>query len=158
MTKHTTGFCAALRHNGAGVLLGIALSGCAWFGPRPVEAQTKPKTPPPVEMLNGGLLVSQAGKAELGLMLINNSARTLWIRVYFRTPGGLTDCVLAKELESRAKHWYVCPQPAIRATIDYPVQITVFTDIAQTQVLDRLNTRFRFEDDDVQAIKGGTKP
>ena len=107
-----------------------------------------------VEMISGGLLVSQQGKPELGLTLANNSGRTLWAQVRFRTPSGRHDCLLGKELEPRSKGDYICPQTAIQVDSDYPVQVVVFGDRAQTQPLDRLNTRFRFSREDVQAVGG----
>ena len=141
---------------GRSVLLGIALHGCAWGG-SPTPEDKSQTTAPPVEMVSGGLLVSQSGKPELGLTLVNNSERTLWVRVRFRTPDGLHDCLLTKELDAKVKGAYICPQPSIRADMDYPVQIVVFGDIVQAEVLDRLNTRFRFDREDVRAV-GGKEP
>jgi hypothetical protein len=110
----------------------------------------------PVEMVSGGLLVSQAGRPELGLTLVNHSERTLWVRVRFHTPNGLHDCMLTKELDTKAKGSYLCPQPSIQANVDYPVQIIVFGDMAQAEVLDRLNTRFRFDREDVSVVGGSS--
>jgi hypothetical protein len=146
------------RHGGGwhlvtSMLLGSALSGCAWGG-SPVPETPPEATAPPVEMVSGGLLASQSGKPELGLILVNHSDRALWVRVRFRTPNGLHDCVLTKELEPKARGDYICRQSAIQADVDYPVQILVFSDIAQAQVLDRLNTRFRFDKEDVRAAQG----
>jgi len=106
-----------------------------------------------VEMISGGLLLARPGKPELGLTLANHSTRMLWTQVRFRTPGGQHDCLLAKELEPESKRDFLCPQPAIQADSDYPVQIVVFGDRAQTQPLERLNTRFRFSHEDVQAVQ-----
>jgi len=113
----------------------------------------KPQTPL-VEMVSGGLLRAGTGKPELGLTLANRSGRTLWAQVRFRTPNGQHDCLLGKELEPQSKGDYLCPQPAIQADSDYPVQIVVFGDRSQTQPLERLNTRFRFSREDVQAVGG----
>jgi|GEM_PF-2230480 len=142
-----------LRYAGLGAVLAVALSACVWGGSPPAEEPAKPSAPM-VEMISGGLLVSQEGKPELGLTLANNSERTLWAQVRFRTPNGQHDCLLGKELEPKSKGDYLCPQSAIKADSDYPVQIVVFGDRAQTQPLDRLNTRFRFSREDVQAVKG----
>jgi hypothetical protein len=138
----------------------LVLGGCAW-------AQSDSSPPPapaaaaaPVELRSGGLLLSEAGTAELGLTLLNVSGRTLWVGAHFRTPGGRSDCVLVKELADRSEGRYFCPQPAVQADTDYPIQITVFGNSAQTEVVARLNTRFRFDPEDVQAVKpaGPSRP
>lgn len=142
-----------IARGGAGLLLAMALGGCAgFFGSRTVPPQPQSGAPA-VEMISGGLLVSRSGTAELALTLINRSQRTLWVTVYFQTPGGLKDCLLARELGAAEKHLFVCPQDTVRPDTDYPVQITVFTDLAQTQVLDRIGTRLRFEAGDVQRLR-----
>jgi hypothetical protein len=146
MTRHK------LRYAGLGAVLAGTLSGCAWGGP-PVAAEPAKPDASLVEMISGGLLLARPGKPELGLTLANHSARTLWTQVRFRTPGGQHDCLLAKELEPESKGDFLCPQPAIQADSDYPVQIVVFGDRVQTQTLERLNTRFRFSREDVQAVQ-----
>ncbi len=142
-----------LWYAGLGAVLAGALSACAWGGP---PAATEPAKPDAslVEMISGGLLLARTGKPELGLTLANNSGRTLWAQMRFRTPNGQHDCLSSKELEPKSKGDYLCPQPAIQADSDYPVQIIVFGDRAQTQTLDRFNTRFRFSREDVQAVGG----
>ena len=144
--------CRKLRYAGLGAVLAGALSACAWGGS---STATEPARPDAslVEMTSGGLLLARTGKPELGLTLANNSGRTLWAQVRFRTPNGQHDCLLSKELEPESKGNFLCPQPAIQADSDYPVQIIVFGDRAQTQTLDRFNTRFRFSREDVQAVQ-----
>jgi hypothetical protein len=142
---------------GTGLLISILLSACTSLPSNSAEAVDSSSSPA-VEMINGGLLVSRSGKPELGLMLLNNSARMLWVSVYFHTPRGSKECVLAKEMEPQAKRFYVCPQSAIQADSNYPIQITVFADLEQTQILDRLNTTFRFSQEDIQAVHNTAKP
>ena len=144
--------CHKLWCVGLSAVLGGALSACVWGGP-PVAAEPAKPDVSLVEMISGGLLVSPTGKPELGLTLANNSGRMLWAQVRFRTPNGQHDCLLGKELEPGSKGDYLCAQPAIQADSDYPVQVVVFGDRAQTQPLDRLNTRFRFSREDVQAVQ-----
>jgi hypothetical protein len=134
-------------------MLAGALGACAWENPPVVTEPAKPQTSL-VEMVSGGLLRSGAGKPELGLTLANNSERTLWAQVRFRTPNGQHDCLLSKELEPKSQGDYLCSQPTLQADSDYPVQIVVFGDRVQTQVLERLNTRFRFSREDVRAAGG----
>lgn len=131
----------------------IALSGCGWAQSTPPPPEPGPAAAAPVELRSGGLLLTEAGRAELGLTLANVSGRTLWVGVHFRTPGERSDCVRVKELADRSESSYFCPQPAVRADSDYPIQITVFGNPAQTKVVMRLNTRFRFDPEDVQAVQ-----
>ncbi len=145
--------CRKLRYAGLGAVLAGALSACAWGGSSTATEPAKPDASL-VEMISGGLLLARTGKPELGLTLANNSERTLWAQVRFRTPNGQHDCLLSKELEPESKGDYLCAQPAIQADSDYPLQIVVFGDRVQTQVLERLNTRFRFSREDVQAVGG----
>ena len=142
-----------LRYAALGTVLAGALGACAWENPPVAAGPAKPQTSL-VEMVSGGLLQSGTGKPELGLTLANNSERTLWAQVRFRTPGGQRDCLLSKELEPKSKGNYLCSQPTLQADSDYPVQIVVFGDRVQTQVLERLNTRFRFSHEDVRAAGG----
>ena len=142
-----SGFAAVLA-----IVLAITLSGCAWLGSWLPQFGTRAEVPQPVEMISGGLLVARSGKAELGLTLANTSDQTLWISAHFQTPGGVRDCVLAKELEAQAKRLYLCPQPFIQTDTDYPVRVTVFSDLEQTQVLDTLDTSFRFVQADLKTV------
>lgn len=142
---------------GTGLLISILSSACTFLPGNGAEAVDS-SSPSAVEMISGGLLVSRSGKPELGLMLINHSAQMLWVSVYFHTPTGSRECVLAKEMEPQAKRFYACPQSAIQADSDYPIQITVFADLDQTQILDRLNTTFRFSREDIQAVQNTEKP
>ena len=142
-----------LRYVALVAVLASTLGGCAWENPPVAAEPAKPQTSL-VEMVSGGLLQSGTGKPELGLTLANNSARTLWAQVRFRTPSGQHDCLLSKELEPKSKGNYLCSQPTLQADSDYPVQIVVFGDRVQTQVLERLNTRFRFSREDVRAAGG----
>ena len=142
-----------LRHAALGAVLTGALGACAWENPPIATEPAKPQTSL-VEMVSGGLLRSGTGKPELGLTLANHSERTLWAQVRFRTPSGQHDCLLGKELEPKSKGDYLCPQSTLQADSDYPVQIVVFGDRVQTQVLERLNTRFRFSREDVRAAGG----
>jgi len=135
-------------------LLTIMLGACGWL-PR-----AQPETPAPslVDISSGGLLVSRSGAPELGLTLTNTSDQTLWVTAHFQTPDGLTDCILAKELETQAERFYRCPQSAIQADIDYPVAITVFAAREQLESVDSLTTSFRFSEADIQSLKDSSKP
>jgi hypothetical protein len=132
-----------------GIWLGVILGACTWASSNKTE--TKPSAL--VEMANGGLLVSSSGSAELGLVLINKSARTLWVSTHFVTPDGQSDCILVKELEPQAKRLYTCPQAEIHAEADYPVHIAIFADLKQSHILGSLETSFRFDQSDVQVIE-----
>lgn len=100
-------------------------------------------------MLNGGLSIARSNKEELGLTLTNSLDQTLWINVLFQTPNGLTDCLLSKELGAQTEHFYVCPQTRVQAEMPYQVQVKVYGDLEQTQLLDAVSTEFRF------SAKGG---
>ena len=141
-------------HNSLGILMGITLSACAWL------PNGKPETQPQtlVEIISGGLLVSRSGMPELGLMLVNTSTRTLWVSAHFKTPGGVADCLLVKELEPLLKQVYLCPQANIRADNDYPIRISIFADLRQTHLLGSLETSFRFDQNDVKATVPTRKP
>lgn len=133
----------------SGLLFWQALVGCSWLGtPAAPESPPAPAAPV-VEMLSGGLLASETGKPELGLTLANRSDRTLWLQVRFRTPAGLRDCLLTREVAAQAKSSYFCRQSRIQTDADYVVEIEAFSDIAQTRSVIRLTTRFRFDQDDV---------
>lgn len=124
------------------LLLCLCLVGCAWFENAGLGKSSNGDDSLQT-MLHGGLLLSRSSTPELGLTLTNTLNRTLWINVLFQTPDGLTDCLLSKELASQAAHFYDCPQPRVQPEILYRVQIMVYNDLEQTQLLDELNTQFR---------------
>lgn len=127
------------------LLLSVYLNGCAWFeNQRLVKSSNEDNSL--VKMLDGGLLLSRSGEPKLGLTLTNNLDRTLWISVFFQTPNGLTDCLLSKELSAQAAHFYECPQTSVQSETPYRVQIMVYNDLEQTQLLDELETQFRFSE------------
>lgn len=144
---------AALRHT-AGLILGFTLAACTWFANGKPESEAKA----PLEIINGGLLVSDSGQAELGLMLVNTTDRTLWASVHFKTPRNREDCLLVKELEPRAKHMFLCPQSTLRTDTDYPVHITAYADLKQSEILTSLDTSFRFDQGDIRTIQQAPKP
>jgi hypothetical protein len=135
--------CCSLLLCKAALLLSLYLTGCAPFDNQRLGKSSKGDDLP-VEMLDGGLLLSRSGEPELGLTLINKLDRTLWINVSFQTPNGLTDCLLSKELSPQAEHVYVCPQPRVQTETPYRVQIMIYNNLQQTQLLDELETQFRF--------------
>ena len=142
----------ALPRRGLGIVCGLLLNGCSWLGIGTSGALSASPDKATVKLVSGGLLQTPSGRPELGLTLANDSERTLWVGVHFQTPAGRTDCVLIKELVAQTEGLYFCSQAAIQADSDYPVQITVYADRAQTQVLDRLQTRLRFTATDVRAL------
>ncbi len=131
----------------------LFLSACSWL-PGASQEPTTSESKAPVQMISGGLLLSRTGTPELGLTLVNSSEQMLWVGVHFHTPNGLTDCVLAKELEPASQGLYWCAQPEIQAESDYRIDITVFSDLAQSQLIDTLNTEFRFTQEDIEAAGG----
>ena len=133
------------------VLSVLGLNACGWFWDTASESEAVPTAP--VQIVSGGLL-SRNGTPELGLTLLNAGERTLWVSAHFQTPGGLTDCVQIKELESGAEQLYLCAQPRMQAHTDYRIRIEVFTDLAQSQLIDTLNTEFRFTQGDIDALGG----
>jgi len=139
---------------GVCLTLGLALSACGWLPQKQqTTAAAKPAPASLVNIVSSGLLLSSDGKPELGLTLFNNSSRTLWVSAHFKTPTSQTDCILGKEMEGQATRLYICPQATVRADMDYPVEITVYSDIEQTQQLDTLQTNLRFTRSDVAALK-----
>lgn len=132
-----------------GVLLSLSVTHCAWVDPG-YGVRQSPEAP--VKMLDGGLLLSRSGEPELGLTLTNNLERTVWAHVYFETPGGLSDCLLSRELSAQEAHFYGCPQTQIQADATYPVRVLVFADLDQTQLLDELTTEFRFPAEDAETV------
>jgi hypothetical protein len=146
-------FCYNLPRRGLGIVCGLLLSGCSWLGIGTSGALSASPNKATVKLVSGGLLQTPRGQPELGLTLANGSERTLWVGVHFQTPAGRTDCVLIKELVAQTEGLYFCSQATIQADSDYPVQITVYADPAQTQVLDRLQTRIRFTATDVRALR-----
>ena len=85
----------------------------------------------------------------MGLTLRNVGKQTLWVSAYFQTPGGLTDCVQIKELESGIEQLYLCVQPQLQIQSDYHIRIEVFADLAQSQLIDTLYTEFRLTQGDI---------
>lgn len=136
-----------------GIVGSLLLSGCSWLGMGTIGAMSASPDNTTVTLVSAGLLQTPTGRPELGLTLVNDSARMLWVSVHFQTPAGQTDCVLIKELAAQREGLYFCPQATIQADSDYPVQITVYADPAQTRVLDRLQTRLRFTATDVKALR-----
>lgn len=135
-----------------GVLLSLSVSHCAWVEQRLPHYGARQTAEAPIAMLDGGLLLSRSGAPELGLTLTNNLAQTVWTNVYFQTPDGLTDCLLSKELSAEETHFYLCPQPNIRADNIYPVEVLVYADLQQTELLEELTTEFRFTAEDIEAV------
>ena len=105
-----------------------------------------------VQLIEGGLMKSQAGGAELGLTLANRLDQPIWVSIHFQTPGGATDCVLLKELTPRGDQFFVCPQPRVQAGFAYPVHIQVFESLNQAEPVETVDTRFRFTTADIQAL------
>jgi hypothetical protein len=152
-----TYFSSILRRPWLYLILGWLLTGCSWLTrgkPERIPAQTSAASPAaPVAIISSGLLRSDTGKPELGLTLFNASDRVLWVSAHFKTPGGQADCVLSKEMEGQARRLYLCSQAGVRAGVDYPIQVTVYADLEQTQPLDGLDTVLRFTDADIQVLK-----
>lgn len=103
-------------------------------------------------MVEGGLLRSRSGNAELGLTLLNRLQQPLWVSMHFQTPEGLTDCVLFKELEPGGDRLFVCPQPTVHARVRYPIHIKVFASVDQSEPIETIDTSLKFKDADVQAL------
>lgn len=141
-----------LKGIGVAVVLGIFLTACAWSREGDQLATRNAADSIPISMLDGGLLVSHTGKPELGLKLANTSNRTLWINVHFQTPEGLNDCMATKELEPQANGLYICPQSSIRANTDYPISISVFSNLEQTSLEGTTRTNFRFNQADIKTL------
>ena len=141
-----------ISFRGVLVILGVVLGACSWLPGGSLRAQpetsdqTASITSTPVEIISGGLLASSSGdQFELGVTLANRAAKTLWVRVYFHSPDGLSDCVVAKEMEQGARSLFVCPQAVVLPNVDYPVEIMVFFDIGQIIEAGKLTTDLRFE-------------
>lgn len=138
---------------GVCLALGLALSACSWLPQKqPKTAVVQSASTSLVKIVSGGLLLSSDGQPELGLTLLNNSSRTLWISAHFKTPASQTDCTLGKEIEGQGTRLYVCPQAAVQADTDYPVEITIYSDIDQTQQLATLPANLRFTSAEVAAL------
>ena len=134
------------------VFLGVVLGACSWLPGGNLLAQPKTSVQTastistPVEIISAGLLASPSGdQFELGVTLANRADKTLWVRVYFHSPDGLSDCVVAKEMEQDASSLFVCPQAVVLSGVDYPVDIAAFFDIEQLIEAGRLTTDLRFE-------------
>ena len=143
---------------GVCLALGLTLSACGWLPQKQKTTDaTQPASTSLVKIVSSGLLLSSDGQPELGLTLFNNSSRTLWVSAHFKTATTQTDCILGKEMEGQATRLYICPQAAVRADMDYPVEITVYSDIEQTQQLAALQTKLRFTRADVAALKNSPR-
>ncbi len=148
-----------LKRSGMYTLLAITLGACSWLSGNSLPAQSEQSsTLSWVNIENAGLLASRSGEAELGLTLTNTAKQTLWVNVHFKTPGELTDCTIAKELETQATHFYSCPQVSVQADTVYPIEITIFIDLEHTYPVDRLNTNLSFSPADIQALRQAFKP
>lgn len=143
-----------LKGVGIAVVLGIFLTACAWWreGDRPATRDATDSIP--ISLLDGGLLVSRAGKLELGLKLANTSNRTLWVNVHFQTPEGLNDCMATKELQPQTNGLYICPQSSVRANTNYPIHISIFSNLDQTSLVGTTSTNFRFSQADLSTRQG----
>ena len=118
-----------------------------WLLAGPVLAQS------PVQIQEAGLLVNRQGEAELGITLENGLERDLWVRVSFVTPAPEDSCLLTKEMAAGASELYICPQPDLLAGLDYRVQIRVYGDLAQRQLLDAFSTSMQFGLEEVDYIR-----
>ena len=140
--------CRDISLRGFLVFLGVVLGACSWLPGGNLRAQpdTSDQTASPVEIISGGLLASSSGdQFELGVTLANRSDKTLWVRVHFHSPDGLSDCVVAKEMDNGARSLFVCPQAVVLPDVDYPVEIMAFFDIEQLIEAGTLTADLRFE-------------
>jgi hypothetical protein len=135
-----------------GIVVSILLTACAWSGKGNQPASPDKADSIPISLLDGGLLVSWAGKPELGLELANTSSRRLWVNVHFQTPEGLNDCMATKELEPQANGIYICPQSSVQADTDYPIDISIYSDLEQTRLEGTTTTNFRFSQADIKTL------
>jgi hypothetical protein len=106
-----------------------------------------------VTLVEGGLLRSDSGAAEIGLTLANPSGQTLWVSAHFKTPSGGEDCLLRTELKPRGSHAFFCPQTTVRARTKYPIHLKIFDGPDQSEPFETIDTSFRFSDADVQALR-----
>jgi hypothetical protein len=106
-----------------------------------------------VTLVEGGLLRTDSGAAEIGLTLVNPSGRTLWVSAHFKNPGNGEGCLLRTELKPQGRHAFFCPQSAVRARTKYPIHLEIFDGPDQSEPFETIDTSFRFSDADVQALR-----
>ncbi len=106
-----------------------------------------------VNIKHAGLLLNDAGQPELGLTLTNNSTQTLWVNVLFQTPDNATDCVQGKELVTQAQQLFLCVQPNVRANVNYPLEIDIYSELEQQEPIANLVTGLRFTPEDIAILR-----
>lgn len=107
----------------------------------------------PVEIQEAGLLVNRQGQAELGITLVNRLEQVLWTRVSFITPAPEDSCLSGGELMAGASRFYACTQSDLLAGLDYQVQIQVYADLEQQQLVDSFSTAMRFSVEEVDFVR-----
>lgn len=140
MLTHSLPYLYYARY-GLTVLLIASSCACSYTLSNP-EAKTQSA---PVEIQHAGLLQTTNDEYQLGLSLRNNSQQRVWVNVYFQTPLRQDDCLLSSELEPRQAHTFACPQKKVFAEANYPIDINVYSNLAQTQILDNIITSLRFD-------------
>jgi hypothetical protein len=139
------------------LFISLTLNACSWLPAMPwsqsadrqIASSASEKT---FEIVSAGLLTDRTGRPELGVEIRNISEQLFWARVSFFTPGSAGDCLLVKELAAKTNAFYRCPQSAIYPR-DYRLQIDIFADQAQTNLIDQFATIIPVDQTDIEVFR-----
>ena len=129
------------------VVLPVSCASAGAGGLRPSDFSART-----VDIQMGGLMSMPEGLV-LGLSLVNKSDALLWVQVNFESPDPMQRCLLVEKLEPGGSHLYTCPQRTITPDVDYPIHLRVFADAALTQLIESPETKFRFEQESLEALQ-----
>ncbi len=126
------------------ILLAIPLVGYtmqADAAHRPTKGQFSSKW---LAITSGGIVGQPGGKPTLLLRFQNKKWKPLWVKVDFRTPEPNQDCGITKRLNPKEGASYFCQLENIVADTDYPIHISIFSDEALTNVVEKTSTKLYF--------------
>lgn len=129
----------------------LLCTGCAVFHASP-DQQAALRQAALIDIQHAGLLLNAQNQAELGLSIRNTNTQILWVVVHILHPDRTHDCLLSAELPPTREHFFVCVQPLIQIDVNYPIKITAYSDLAQTQAVMTLETGLQFTQQDLEAL------
>lgn len=124
------------------VVLGCAVTGSG--GLRPTQDQFSSSW---VTCAMGGATVTEEDGLVLMLQLKNPSSRDLWVTVAFHTPMAPEPSEVTEALPRRRAQMFSWPQDSILAERDYPVEVRIYGDAGQTELLETVRTKLHFDEE-----------
>lgn len=106
-----------------------------------------------VDITLGGIIGLPDQGPALHLELQNKSKDAIWVTVDFQSPAPNQACTVTKELPGAGSQKYTCPQRALVAHVDYPIQISIFLDKDRAKLAEVARTKFRFSERDAAGFE-----